>query len=66
MCCCCLVLHIRREPEAETNWGTAESNDETGNSEEGGHVDIQIEMGSEGCVGTRQAATVGYSSRFSQ
>jgi len=36
-------------PPRPANWGTMtrETNIKTGNSEEGGHVDIQIEVGSE-------------------
>ena len=54
----------RQDQRTEARW--RESNEKTGNSEEGGHVDIQIEMGPEYCVGTRQASTVGYNSRFSR
>ena len=56
----------RGAAEQQKQQKTHTGQDNTGNSEEGSHVEIQIEMGSRCYVGTRQAAAVGYSSRFSQ
>ena len=55
-----LTMLVGMGNAAEAPVAAAAAGDSTGNSEEGGHVGIQIEMGSEYHVGTRQAATAGY------